>query len=153
MGSAIVVALDVPVIPTCCQISSPPHIPLSELDQFALDFTGRCHWRHAAGQLIAPPRPLQLTVPPQHRQLTALPRHRHWQLASPPRHRQLTALPASTALPRGPDSTAPASYAIRNECRSGRRVIKTINSLKHTKRMYRFKVLSERRHLKISSPN
>ena len=35
-------------------------------------------------------------------------------------------------------------YAIRNECRSGRRVIKTINSLKRTKRMYRFKVLSER---------
>ena len=44
-------------------------------------------------------------------------------------------------------------YAIRNECRSGGSVIKTINSLKHTKRMYRFKVLSERRHLKISSPN
>ena len=44
-------------------------------------------------------------------------------------------------------------YAIRNECRSGRSVIKTINSLKRTKRMYRFKVLSERRHLKISSPN
>ena len=27
------------VNPTCCQISSPPHIPLSELDQVALDFT------------------------------------------------------------------------------------------------------------------
>ena len=27
------------VNPTCCQISSPPHIHLSELDQVALDFT------------------------------------------------------------------------------------------------------------------
>ena len=54
------------------------------------------------------------------------------------------------AAPQGP---APPPYAIRNECRSCRRVIKTINSLKRTKRMYRFKVLSERRHLKISSPN
>ena len=44
-------------------------------------------------------------------------------------------------------------YAIRNECRSGGSVIQTINSLKHTKRMYRFKVLSERRPLKIWSPN
>ena len=44
------------VNPTCCQISSPPHIPLSELDQFALDFTGRRHWRHAAGQARAADR-------------------------------------------------------------------------------------------------
>ena len=33
-------------------------------------------------------------------------------------------------------------YANRNECRSGGSVIKTINSLKRTKRMYIFKVLS-----------
>ena len=43
--------------------------------------------------------------------------------------------------------------AIRNECRIGGRAIKTINSLKLTKRIYRFKVFSERIFFNLSNPN
>ena len=44
------------------------------------------------------------------------------------------------------------SSALRNETSLGSRVIRTIHSLKFSSRMYRFKFISVRRHLKISSP-